>query len=844
VDGYLKTRKRLRQELKSPAAVFARGRERIYVGDALEAISLPVGGIGAGLIQMNGRAERSVWQIFNNFSQAVVPNSFFAVRAKAPGVPPVVKALQTTAVGPFPAMKSLIFKGAYPFGWYSFQDRQVPVEISMEVYSPLIPLNAKDSAIPCAIFTFIVENPTDKPIDMSLLATQQNAVGFDGGVPIEDNKFMYYSGNRNAISDTAHGTLLNMTSRQHPGSMALLAMEESASGSTDWTNLEALQAEFSAKGKVSGTEKSRLSPTGETVNGALAVSFKLRPGKTRKVTFVLTWHFPGAKHGIEDWVWEGNQYENWWKNAAAVAKYVAMRFDDLEAQTHTYQQTLYASNLPYWMLDRISSQVAILRTKTCFWSKSGYFGVWEGCGENQGCCLGNCSHVYHYAQAHARLFPEIGRNMRETEIAYQFPDGSLPHRQVRGMEVAADGQFGAILGAYREHLTSPNRRWLDTQWPQIKNLMNGAIAMWDADRDGVLAGAQWNTLDGALGGNTTWIGSLYLAALAACEKMARLQGDKTVAEQWQKLRQAGSCKQDETLFNGEYYIQIPDPEPHKDYATGCAIDQLLGQWWAHQLALGELYPHQHILSALKSLYRYSFHPRMDKHAQAPRKFVADEDAAMQMITWPKGGRPDPDTAIRYADEVMTGFEYPAAALMIQSGLLREGFSVTRAIANRYDGYLRRNLTPGDISCWGYSGNPFGDDECGKFYGRAMSSWSLLTACQGFIYDGPAGVIGFRPVWQPKDHKSFFVAAQGWGLFEQKVRGEKQTERLSIQHGEVQVQALVFAIATKKTPGKVDVKYGGKVWPATLAITGDRVTITFQNPLRLRAGETLEIILRK
>ena len=34
-------------------------------------------------------------------------------------------------------------------------------------------------------------------------------------------------------------------------------------------------------------------------------------------------------------------------------------------------------------------------------------------------------------------------------------------------------------------------------------------------------------------------------------------------------------------------------------------------------------------------------------------------------------------------------------------------------------------------------------ECGRFYARALSSWSLLLAAQGFIYEGPRARIGFR-----------------------------------------------------------------------------------------------------
>ena len=57
----------------------------------------------------------------------------------------------------------------------------------------------------------------------------------------------------------------------------------------------------------------------------------------------------------------------------------------------------------------MTSQSVILRGPTCFWSEDGYFGGFEGC---YGCCPLNCTHVWNYAQSHARLFPEVGRNMR------------------------------------------------------------------------------------------------------------------------------------------------------------------------------------------------------------------------------------------------------------------------------------------------------------------------------------------------------------------------------------------------------------------------------------------------
>lgn len=514
-------------------------------------------------------------------------------------------------------------------------------------------------------------------------------------------------------------------------------------------------------------------------------------------------------------------------------------FDTLETQTRLYHTTFYESNLPRYLLDRASSQTAILRSKTCFWSADNYFGAWEGCNTDSGCCTGTCTHVWHYAQAHARLFPALGRLMREGSLRLQHPDGGIPHRHINTFP-AADGQFGEILAVYREYLMSASPRWLQTVWPQTRKAMDYAIARWDPDGDGVPEGAQWNTLDGELGGSTTWIGGLYLAALAACEQIELRHGEPATAERYRRLREAGAKKQDETLWNGEYYIQLRDPQPRQDYGEGCEIDQMLGEWWANQLGLPSLYPAERVRSALNALVTHNFQPDFHGVVQAPRKFVADDDAGMQMISWPHGPRPNP--AILYGDEVMSGFEYSAAAAMIQQGMLREGLMVTLAASDRYDGRLRGGLTAGGYNALGYSGNPFGDDECGKYYARAMSAWSLLLACQGFHHDGPAGLIRFQPVWQPHNHRSFFTAAEGWGLFTQRRSGTRQRERIELRLGQLRLRYLDFQVPENWPLPKVELRLAGEPIFARPTLTQGRVRLGLEADLHLYAGQILDVTL--
>ena len=505
---------KLNQLLNDPR-LLTPGKQRIYKDEHLTAVSLPLGGIGAGCLQINGKAQLKAWQIFGRFECVELPHSFLALCTRTQDGHTEVRALQTEPVGPFQPFPTLSFRGEYPFGWFDFQDNQLPVQVTLETFHPFIPLNAKDSALPCAFFNVSVTNRTSQPVEVSVLGSLQNAVGYDGHTPIQGRRFAGYGGNRNVLLRSNHSTMLLCRQQLPDGrlsqdGMALVCFDSRAEGTAGWKTLTDLQHLFAqasnstppvssstskaereaekTEGKAeSGSEAetasennhqesnhvqteagSRLSelsqagpsPKGETLDGALWTRVVLNPKETHTFQLALVWFFPNVRHGgIRGWKHRGQQYTNWWPNLSALCHYLEQHASRLTAQTRLYHDTVYSSNLPRWLLDRLTAQAAVLTSKTCFWAADGYFGGWEGCNATGGCCYGNCSHVWHYAQLHARLFPEIGRRMREQALAFQAPDGGIPFRQPAG-KTATDGQCGDILGAYREHLCSPDRSWL------------------------------------------------------------------------------------------------------------------------------------------------------------------------------------------------------------------------------------------------------------------------------------------------------------------------------------------------------------------------------------------------
>jgi hypothetical protein len=718
----------------------------------------------------------------------------------------------------------------------------------MEVFSPMTPLEEKDSAIPCAIFNFTVENPGTSAVEVSLLAAQQNAVGYIGEWKIVDLHYRGCGGNVNTILREEGATILHMTQQPQTtawgwGDMAMAVLTDDTTVTAEWTDLEALHRSWGEGGELDGSRSAGPTRPWFTFNGALSASFMLEPGASRTLPVILTWYFPNIEHGLAKYGWngEGNHYTNWWTDALDVAHDVRDRLDELTSRTRLFHDTFYASNLPHWLLDRLTSQLAVLRSKTCYWTKDDFFGGWEGCTRDAGCCHGNCAHVWHYAQSHARLYPGIGRRMRQQALTWQRPNGGIPFRLPQ-FKAACDGQLGEILEAYREHLTSADGAWLEANWGRIAKAMDFVISRWDPDEDGILAGRQHNTHDFDLVGSSSWLGSLYLAALGACEQMAEHQGEAELVRRYRRIRGAGEQTQNETLWNGEYYIQLRGEETGEDYFTGCITDQVLGQWWAHQLDLGWLYPSDRVQSAMRSLLKYNFRDNFHGHEQLPRKFADDNDAGMLIATWPHGGRPE--KALRFSDEVWTGFEYVVSATMIQSGMMTEGLMVARAAYDRYDGRLRTGMAGADNgrSSWGYNGNPFGDDECGKFYARAMSVWSILLASQGFVLDGPAGVIGFRPVWRPEDHASFFSAAEGWGLYTQKREGSTQRHRVEVAHGRLAARRLELEIPENGSAEGVEVMIDGRATSSGFSVAGSRLSVQLAGagPVKVEAGQAIEV----
>ena len=155
--------------------------------------------------------------------------------------------------------------------------------------------------------------------------------------------------------------------------------------------------------------------------------------------------------------------------------------------------------------------------------------------------------------------------------------------------------------------------------------------------------------------------------------------------------------------------------------------------------------------------------------------------------------------------------------------------------SRYDGRRRDGLNSGP------GGNPFNELECGKFYARAMSSWSLLIACKGSCWKAPRAFSGFKPHWQPEDHRSFYTAPEGWGLFVQQRKPGEQTERIEVRHGRLRLRELVFELP-KDTEATAAVVIAGQPAAATLHRVAAEVRLVLEKETIVPEGASLDVRL--
>ncbi len=798
----------------------------------LSKIVLPIGGIGTGTVNLGGRGDIRQWEIMNipgkqnpggpnrNDLESISP--VFCLYTKTKEGKTITKSLtgpleyyqyeammgQPTENHGLPRFREVSFDAAYPFGQVNLSDNDVPLDVKIKAFNPLIPGDADASGIPIVILHFVLTNKTSQPVIASICGVMDNFIGIDGSKQKPDWKGeqMLYgvSKNKNEIRSEKGIQGIYMTSdgvdRNDPawGTIALttdsnenISFKTSTSPLGWGSEILSFWDDFSSDGKLTNIEYNQ--PDKPT--GALATQFEV-PGKgTKEISFFITWHFPNRFAWSETRV--GNYYTLQYKDAWDVIKKTYNRLPLLEEKTLAFVNAFINSDFPEPVKEAALFNVSTLRSQTVFRTEDGNMFGWEGVMDRVGSCMGSCTHVWNYEQATAFLFGDLARTMRFVEFGVSTDSIGLMSFRTnlpiataqRWGKAAADGQMGTIMKMYRDWQLSGDDAFLQKNWPMVKKaiefcwIKNG----WDSDVDGVMEGCQHNTMDVEYYGPNPQMELWYLGALRAGEEMSKYVGNKEFAKKCRRLFEFGSAWTDKNLFNGEYYIQEIRPpmkaeninpilsvgmgslnftNPDFQLGKGCLVDQLVGQYMAHVCGLGYLIDSTKIATTLKSIMKYNYRENMFSHFNHLRSYVFDNESALLMADYPYER---PQFPFPYYNEVMTGFEYVAAIGMLFEGQTENGLLCIKNIRDRFDGLKR---------------NPFDEIECGHHYARAMASWAAPIAISKFQYSGVEKSIKFTS----KPGTYFWSNGYAWGTC--KVDGKKAN--LTIMFGKIEISRFTLA----------------------------------------------------
>ena len=363
-----------------------------------------------------------------------------------------------------------------------------------------------------------------------------------------------------------------------------------------------------------------------------------------------------------------------------------------------------------------------------------------------------------------------------------------------------------------------------------------------------MEGVQHNTYDVEFSGPNPLCGVWYLGALRAGEEMARALGEAQAAAEYRRLFETGSKWIDANLFNGEYYIQrvqaIPigkiakglqvgmasaDPDkPDFQLGEGCLVDQLAGQYFAQVAGLGLLLEDEHIQKTLRSIYRYNYKRTLYRHECMQRAFALNDEAGLVICDYANSKGKRPETPFPYFAELMSGFEYSVAILMLYMNMVPQGIEAIENIRRRYDGEKR---------------NPWDEAECGHHYARAMASWAAVLALSGFRYQGAERSVSIQPRINPEKFFSFWSAGKGWGTFSQMIQPGETRVSLAVAYGEL---ACLSMTLTGKAGANVrsSATLRTTSLPHELRHSGTEVTFLFAKEVVLKEAEQLTLAVSK
>jgi uncharacterized protein (DUF608 family) len=770
-----------------------------YCGRALDHIAFPLGGIGAGMLCLEGTGAlshvslRHRPEVFHQplmFSALWVRGGATARLLEGPvptwklcGPPGTANGGHDTAYG-LPHCRTAEFRARFPFATVSLSDPGLPVAAAVTGWSPFTPGCSADSSLPVACLEITLRNLS-------------NRVAVDGVYSFHARNFMA-AGQDSGACIRCHASGFDLVqppladAAWQAGVFRALVSGAKARVDAGWFRGGWFDALTMLWRKVQSGGADACAPHAEgaaSPGASLYVPFHLDPAGETLITLHLLWHVPLSSLRLGDdacaCAAPQETYVPWYAgrfpDIEALSRYWLAEHPRLRREAELFRDTFFDTTLPPEVVEAVAANLSILKSPTCLRQQDGRFWAWEGCSDGNGCCHGSCTHVWNYAQALPHLFPDLERSLRETEFGpcqdergHQKFRASLPIRPTDHVfHAASDGQLGGIMKVYREWRLGAGNDWLEALWPRVRASLDYCITTWDPDRRGLLSEPHHNTYDIEFWGPDPMCSSFYLGALHAAVAMGEALGADV--EEYRRLAAASRAAIEAELFNGEYFVQriqctglrAPDPAaapslsgayspealallrregPKYQYGDGCLSDGVLGLWLAAMCGLGpDLLDPVKVAAHLRAVHRYNLRRDLSDHSNPQRPtYACGSEGGLLLCTWPRGNALS--LPFVYSDEVWTGIEYQVASHLLLMGFVKQALEIVRLCRHRYDGSVR---------------NPFDEVECGHWYARAMSSYGLLQGLTGTRYDAVTRTL-YVDSRIPGDFRAFFATAGGFG----------------------------------------------------------------------------------
>lgn len=347
----------------------------------------PMGGIGTGGFSVFTDGGMGMFRTnhnwFKNIGRTRFPRgSFFAIRCND-GNRAVARILrgEYRSGREFGNIKNIAhtsFKGLVPFFTLGFEDEDLPLRVWLNGFTSLVPHNVKDSSLPAAFFQVEVHNPTEKDMDVSLLASFENILGIGGSggsavvFPL-DGPVTYNSTRKNYAEKLSTGTVEGLVfktgqeygekdpRRRVTGEYLLYTDSQSLSGvetccCTRWNS------DKNKPGMLDHFVKGNDISHGQTRRGksaAFTMDFSLAAGSFRNVNLYLLWWTPyhviekkqrlrklTGRHRGTDY---GHYYCNFFSSAVELAHYCVQNRNRLEKETTELPAIIEDSSIPVWL---------------------------------------------------------------------------------------------------------------------------------------------------------------------------------------------------------------------------------------------------------------------------------------------------------------------------------------------------------------------------------------------------------------------------------------------------------------------------------------------------------------